>query len=351
MRKKELEIAKQEWRSFFENKGVKQQLIDAYISYVSPLLERGFPVIFDFAHLALLLRLDRGFLASLVNASESFYRQFSIPKRSGGQRVIDAPYPSLKFVQLWILNNILRKVKVHGCAHGFVERKSILTNVRPHLGKRFLLKFDLKDFFPSISINLVIQVFKSLGYTQEVSFYLASLCCYDGVLPQGSPASPAISNIVARHLDRRLYRLAKQFGYVYTRYADDIAFSGDYIPVAFIQYVKDVVVDCGFIVNEQKVRLYGEKGNKILTGISMANGQARIPRDFRRSLEKELYYVKKYGLDAHMNHMKIRRYNYIKSLIGRVDFWRMVEPDNKFAASMSEYLQVEYKLRTRSFCL
>ena len=345
MGKKELENAIKQWRLFYESRGVKQELIDVYLSYVKCLLDNGVPVIFDFEHLSLLLRLDREILANMVNAPEAFYRQFSIPKRSGGQRDITAPYPSLKYVQTWIYENILSKVSVHGCAHGFVEKRSIISNVHPHLGKKYMLKVDLKDFFPSIKINKIIQVFRSLGYSHEVAFYLASLCSYEKELPQGSPASPMLCNIIAKHMDRRLYRLAKRFGYSYTRYADDIAFSGDEIAVTFISYVRNIIEDCGFALNEKKVRLYGEKGNKILTGISLASGQPRVPRDYRRGLEKELFYIKKYGFDAHVNHMKIRRYNYLESIMGRVDFWKMVEPDNKFADEMSVYLHDEYKRR------
>ena len=258
MRKKELAAAIEQWRLFYESKGIKQELTDAYILYASPLLEKGIPVIFDFDHLSLLLQLEKVLLGAMINAPDSFYRHFTIPKRSGGLRAIDAPYPSLRYVQTWIYKNILSKIPVHGCSHGFVEKRSILSNVKPHLGKRYMLKIDLKDFFPSITINQVIQVFKSLGYSSEVAFYLASLCCREKVLPQGSPASPAISNIVAKYLDRRLYRLAKSFGYVYTRYADDIAFSGDVIPTTFIKYVTNIVTDCGFTINKNKVRLYGD---------------------------------------------------------------------------------------------
>lgn len=348
MRKKDLNISISQWRKFYVSKGIKQEMIDVYLSYVQRLLENNAPVIFDFEHLSLLLRIDRALLSTMVNASGAFYRQFTIPKRSGGQREITAPYPSLKYVQSWINEKILSKVPIHGCAHGFVEKRSIITNVSPHMGKPHLLKIDLKDFFPSITINMVIQVFNCLGYTPEVSFYLASLCCHEGVLPQGSPASPVISNIVAKHLDRRLYRLAKRFGYTYTRYADDIAFSGENIFIGFIKYVKEIVEDCGFAINEKKVRLYGEKGNKILTGISMASGRPRVPRDYRRKLEKELFYIRKYGIDAHMNHMKIRSYNYLESIMGRVDFWKMVEPDNRLANEMSVFLRDEYKRRRRA---
>ena len=117
------------------------------------------------------------------------------------------------------------------------------------------------------------------------------------------------------------------------------------VRTAFIKYVKEIVSDCGFAINEKKIRLYGPKGNKILTGISLANGQPRVPRDFRRRLEKDLFYIRKYGIDAHINHMKIRRYNYLESIMGQVDFWCMVEPGNSFASEMSAYLHSEYKKR------
>lgn len=343
MKKKERNIIIQTWQEFFESKGIDNIRVDSYMKYVTKLLSNDLPPIFDYRHLNLLLGIQNEDLAAMVNSPNSYYRIFSIPKRSGGFRAINAPYPSLKYVQRWIYDNILRKIPVHGCAHGFISKRSVLTNVSVHIGQKYLLKMDLKDFFPSIPISWVIMLFRSLGYEKQVAFYLASLCCYDEKLAQGSPVSPVISNIVTKRLDLRLYRIAKKFNLKYSRYADDIAFSGDHISVKFIDYVKSIIIDYGFTVNIQKIRLYKEFGNKILTGISLASGKPRLPRDYRRNLEKELYFIDKFGLDGHISHNKIRKPHYLESILGKVGYWLMIEPDNIFAKQMRDKLMKEYE--------
>ena len=258
-------------------------------------------------------------------------------------REIRAPYPSLKTIQQWIYENVLKSQYVHGCAHGFKPRKSIVTNAMKHVENKCLLKLDLKDFFPSIKTNRVVQVFKDIGYTKTVSWLLATLCCLDEELPQGAPTSPALSNIVARHMDKRLYRLAKNFGYRYTRYADDISFSGDDIPVAFIKYAREIIEDCGFLVNPKKVRLYQEKDNKILTGIALMNGMIKLPREKRREYEQEIYYTLKYGVNTRIKGEYNNFSTYIHSLLGKANFWLMLEPDNVFAKDAIPKLKALYK--------
>lgn len=341
MKASEVNIIIKKWRLFFKSKGISEENISAYLQYVEHLIKQDMPPIFDFTHLCQLCGVDSSFLAAIINSSSSFYRSFEIPKRNGGKREITAPYPSLKYLQTWIYKNIISKQDVHGCAHGFIPNKSTITNVQVHQGQQCLLKFDLKDFFPSIPINWVIEMFSSFGYTPEVSFYLASICCYEGVLPQGSPASPYVSNIIAKHLDRRLYRLGKKFGFRYSRYADDIAFSGDDIPASFIPYVSEIITDCGFIVNEKKIRLYKGHSRKILTGITLMDEGLRLPREYRRQLEKEFHYIQTYGIIGHMNHCHIRKHNYLESLIGKVGYWLMIEPENVLARRMQAYLMSE----------
>lgn len=317
MKKKKLNKLKEEWESFYQAKEISHELMECYMSYALNLMEKDLPPIFDFHHLTLLMKVNSNFLSSVISCPQKFYRDFTIPKRSSGTRTITAPYPSLKYIQRWILSNILDKVKIHGCAHGFVRKRSILTNVKIHQGNKYLLKIDLKDFFPSIKIDWVIQIFKELGYEHTVAFYMASICCCEDQLPQGAPTSPAISNIAVRHLDRRLYRLAKKFTLNYSRYADDIAFSGNKINGCFVRYACDIIKDCGLTVNENKIRLYNNRGSKILTGISLASGVPKITRSYRRELVQELYYIKKFGLNGHTSHNKIRKSNYIESLIGK----------------------------------
>lgn len=343
--KKSTESIIKEWDKFYTEKNVSENLKNSLLAYSTMLLEKGVPVIYDLDHFCALIGLRKSFVTSVIFCSKVFYREFQIKKRSGGFREIKAPYPSLLYMQNWIYREILLKCKVNATAHGFVKKRSILTNANVHKGQTHLLKMDLKDFFPSIPINWVVKVFKDIGYTNDVAFCLASICCLNDVLPQGAPTSPMLSNIVASFMDRRLYKLCQKYGYKYTRYADDIAISGSFISPSFIEVVSSVIENCGFDVNKKKTRLYGEKGNKIITGISLANNEMRVPRDYRRGLEQEIYYILKYGYDAHVKRNKIRKSNYLQSVIGKLNFWLMVEPQNEMAKKGYEYLYPIYKER------
>lgn len=333
----------QQWRKFYEGFPMTEDVREALLNYVGNLLSHKACVILDAEHLAKLLCIEKASLFAIINKPEAFYRSFEIKKKSGGVREIRAPYPSLKTIQQWIYEYVLKKQYVHGCAHGFRPRKSIVTNVRTHVDNKCLLKLDLKDFFPSIKINRVVQAFKEIGYTKTVSWLLATICCLDEELPQGAPTSPALSNIVARHMDKRLYRLAKSFGYRYSRYADDISFSGDNIPVAFIKYATDIIEDCGFTVNPKKVRLYNEKDNRILTGVALKDGVLRLPREKRREYEQEIYYALKYGVNTRMKGEYKYFSTYILSLRGKANFWLMIEPENKFIKKSIPQLKMLYK--------
>lgn len=332
----------QKWVAFYKDYPMTDDIREALLNYVANLLSRKACVIMDAEHLAKLLHIENDSLFAIINGTEHFYRTFKIKKKSGGMREIRAPYPSLKAIQKWIYEFVLKKQYVHGCAHGFTHRKSIVTNAKKHVDNKCLLKLDLKDFFPSIKINKVVQVFKNIGYTNTVSWFLAKICCLDDELPQGAPTSPVLSNIVARMMDKRLYRLAKRFDFSYTRYADDISFSGEDIPVAFVKYVTDIIEDCGFAINQKKVRLYKENDNKILTGVSLKNGVIKLPREKRRAYEQEIYYAIKYGINTRTKSDYQYFSTYILSLLGKAHFWLMLEPDNKFAKASVPHLKLLY---------
>lgn len=319
------------WKRDFIQHGVKDELVADYLAYIKPLIKNGLPIIFDFKHLCLLLGKNTSYLASVVNASSSHYREFTIPKRSGGLRTISAPYPALLDCQRWINQHILSKVAIHSAAHGFASRKSIITNAQVHVGKEYFLKVDIKNFFPSITINQVITVFKNLGYTHKVSFYLASICCYEKVLPQGAPTSPMLSNIIATSMDNRLSRFARKFKLSYTRYADDLAFTGSSITVKHLQYITEIIQDCGFTVNPSKTLLQQKRNKRILTGISIAEQQIKIPRNYKRRLKMEIHCIRKFGIVMHIRNQRIKNPNHLSTLIGRIQFWLSVEPDNEFA--------------------
>jgi RNA-directed DNA polymerase len=172
------------------------------------------------------------------------YVRYTIPKSNGGKRTILAPKPELKAIQRKILSALLERTTVSPMAHGFVKERSIITNAKQHVGREYVLRLDLKDFFPSITFKRVRGMFISLGYSFAVASVLALLCTEyhrepfdrDGTiyhvsigkrhLVQGAPTSPSLSNLIAYHLDYRLHGLATKRNFTYTRYADDLIFFG-----------------------------------------------------------------------------------------------------------------------------
>ena len=327
-----MKLSPKEWKKFYESRGLDESKTKIYVKYVNRLAEHELPVIFEFEHLTKLLGIEPKYLSSMINSPENFYRSFVIPKRSGGNREINSPYPSLLHCQSWIYKNILLKLPISNSAHGFVPLKSIFTNATQHLGKKAFLKMDLQNFFPSIPINWVINLFKSHGYPPNVSFYLAALCSYDGKLSQGAATSPYLSNILLRGLDIRLENLCNSYNLTYTRYADDMAFSGDYIPHKFISIVETIINNYKLSVNKNKTRLQCKyKGRRILTGLSIRSNEIKLPKNYKRKLKQELYFVEKYGVLSHLSRLKIRNPNYLESLAGKVQFWLMAEPNSKHA--------------------
>lgn len=317
-----------QWRAYFRDRGLPCEISDLYTSYAKVLYQKKQPVIFEFEHLSLLLGLNIDPLSRMVASPSSFYREFHIPKRSGGKRKIFAPYESLLLAQRWILENILDNVEIHEAAHGFCRGKSIKSNATIHLDGACLLKMDLKNFFPSIPISWIINVFKEIGYAPNVAHYLSALCCHDGVLAQGAATSPALSNIILRSLDNRLSRLAGKSSLKYSRYADDLTFSGDKIHHSFPDVVSSIVSDYGLEINSEKTRLKLHHGSRVIAGISVNGGRLSVPSKFKREIKNEVFFIGKFGILSHKANRKINNPNYLHSLLGKISFWLYVEPDS-----------------------
>lgn len=282
-------------------------------------------------------------MARIVMNSDCFYYNFQIPKRKGGFREISAPYPLLLNAQKWIYHNILIKQPLHDSSKGFVRNVSITDNAKVHLNQKYLLKMDLQNFFPSIKINRVISIFRNLGYTKKISYYLAAICCLNGTLPQGAATSPSISNIIAKRLDFRLSGFAIKFNLRYTRYVDDITFSGNMIPIKLISYIRNIIEEEGFKINEKKTRRIGEKGQKIVTGISISSGKLTIPKSIKRQIRKNIHFIIKNGLFEHQKYINSYDPIYIERLLGYLFFWRSVEPENNYVKSSIDKLKIYSK--------
>ncbi|MGK0290471.1 MAG: RNA-directed DNA polymerase, partial [bacterium] len=176
-------------------------------------------------------------------AEKIHYRRFTIPKRDGSDRAIWAPLPKLKAAQKWVHKQILDNIPVHGSAHGFLPGRSTYSNAKVHTDSKIVLRMDIRNFFPTITLPRVKGVFRKAGYREQIATLLALLCTeapreiveHEGkklfvaldmrCLPQGAPTSPAITNVLCMKMDRRMAGLAKKFGWRYTRYADDLTFS------------------------------------------------------------------------------------------------------------------------------
>ncbi len=241
------------------------------------------------------------------------YREFHIPKLNGGERRILAPKKKLKAAQRWILKNILTAERVRGLVHenvhGFRRGKSVATNARPHVGAEVVVHLDLTDFFETITLPRVRGIFRKLGYSHVAATTLAILCTvYIGrvdetktgsrkqVLPQGAPTSPAITNLVCNKLDRRLAGLARRYGVKYTRYADDITFSGGKSFCnalrRFLPTVRRIIREERFTINEKKVHVARKGARQSVTGI-VVNQQMNIPRSERRRYRAILHQLRK----------------------------------------------------------
>lgn len=237
------------------------------------------------------------------------YRYRPVAKRFGQVRLIEAPKPRLKAIQKQILSEILNKVPPHSAAHGFRSGRSIRTFAAPHVDREVVAKIDLCDFFTSITIARVHAVFRSLGYPDPVANVLTGLCSnttppdvwsdealtgsndwrrhsqrlYERPhLPQGAPTSPALANLCAHRLDCRLSALAESAGAVYTRYADDLAFSGesDFAKGAdrFLTHVCATVADEGFRVHHRKTRVMRRGVRQRVAGL-VINRRVNVARD------------------------------------------------------------------------
>jgi len=262
-------------------------------------------------------------------------------KRRGGQRLVEAPKPLLKAVQRRLLHHILDRIPAHPAARGFRAGHSIVDYVRPHVGRRLVLHLDIRDFFASVHASRVHCVFRMAGYSLGIARLLTGLCtntappdiCHGRTdtgryaqphLPQGAPTSPALANLCCFRLDLRLASAARAAAADYTRYADDLAFSGDAdfarSGERFARLVWQIVHGEGFAINHRKTRQMRPGVRQSLAGLVL-NAHPNIGRRHFDQLKAILTNCIRYGpasqnRDAHPD--------FRASLAGRVAFFRQI---------------------------
>ena len=323
----------------FQSGLITEEERDLINEYNKRLNDNNVPIIYNLRHLRQLLGIRKNAQERLFGAKKrESYKCFKIPKKNGGTRTIEAPSDELKRIQLWIKENILDKFSVSQYAKGFRKGVSIYDNALPHVGKELVINIDLKDFFPSIGYMEVYKVFKYIGYTDSVSKLLTILCTNTAnVLPQGSPASPALSNLVSLKLDKRLSCLAKSIGADYTRYADDITFSGDGTIKKYEKVIRKIIREEGYTINEDKFRMQYAFQRQEVTGL-IVNDKVSVPEKYIRELDNAIYYCKKYGVSDHMKHINCEKGFYKEHLYGKAYFVKMIEPiiGDKFLAELDK---------------
>ncbi|MDL2290637.1 retron St85 family RNA-directed DNA polymerase [Desulfovibrio sp. OttesenSCG-928-F20] len=308
--------------------GKSQKYIDTCLDYAYALIQNGLPIIFDATHLSLLVGYNKEYLFSAANSPRHFYRTFRIKKKSGGEREISEPLPSLKEIQHWILENILINIPCSKYAKAYIKKSSILQNAKFHRSQKNVLRLDIRHFFPSINLSKTYLVFYGAGYSKSVSMLLARLCSLHNGLPQGAPTSPALSNIAMKEVDSRIggYTIKKNIRY--TRYADDLVFSGDFIPGDVISISSKILGEYGFALNEKKTKLMRAHQRQRVTGL-IVNKKINIQRELKRKLIQEAYYINKYGLQSHLDKTLNTSIHYIARLIGLTAFALSVNKNDK----------------------
>jgi hypothetical protein len=284
------------------------------------------------------LRLDLDALAWLTGPLErplserTIARHYSyrwLAKRSGGARLLEVPKPYLRAAQRHILRRLLAYVPPHEAAHGFRQRRSCVTNAQAHVGKAVVLKMDLTDFFGSIGGGKVYALFSALGYPVAVARVLTRLTTTatpravlaeagargdEGApplldwyarkrfasphLPQGAPTSPLLANLCAFDFDLRVQALAEKFDLQYTRYADDLTFSGGVALArrvrAFEAHVAAIALEEGFRVNHRKTRVQRASARQLVTGV-VVNRRPNVAREHYERLKAILHNCARHG--------------------------------------------------------
>ncbi|QLE39767.1 RNA-directed DNA polymerase [Nostoc sp. C052] len=285
------------------------------------------------------------------------YLPFKISKKTGGERIISAPKPELKAAQRWILENILEKLEIHNAAHGFCKNRSIVTNAKPHIGANVIVNLDLKNFFQSISYNRVKELFCGLGYSEPTATIFGLICTTAEIaingqinytasenrhLPQGSPASPAISNLVCRNLDSRLAAIAENIGFCYTRYADDLTFSASEDVSSkisnLIKNTKFIITSEGFTVNDNKTKIADKSMQQEVTGV-IVNTKLNISKKTLKAFRATLYQIEQEGLSGKTWGKST---NLIAAITGFANYVAMIHP-NKGAEFKSSVERIKQK--------
>ena len=282
-------------------------------------------------------------LYGISNNLNKHYHQTKLPKKCGGYRNLSVPDEVLKSIQRRITEVLLIHMPVSRYAKAYRFGSSPLLNAKQHVGKHVVLKLDILHFFDSIRYSTVKdKVFPGEIYADPLRILLTMLCYHKDALPQGAPSSPAITNIILYEFDELVGRWCLERGIVYTRYCDDMTFSGDIDPAEVISFIRAELKKEGFLLNEQKTKIQRPGQQQTVTGIVVNEGLS-IPADYRRKLRQELYYCRRFGIREHLQRIgsEISEETYRMQMIGKVNYLLQVHPNNRDMLEARKWLSLQ----------
>lgn len=269
-------------------------------------------------------------LLEMAENTDRWYDTRYIPKANGGARRISVPCHGIRKQQKFILDNILKGLPVSDYAYAYCEGRSIGDCAAPHVGQDVLIHLDIRNFFGSVTEDKVFKaLYRETGYSKSLCRFLARMCCFRGCLPQGTVTSPKLSNIVFRLCDEALADLAKWNGLQYTRYSDDMFFSGKgEIPVGeVLRKISETLIYFGYRINEDKTKVLRRQHRQAVLGLTV-NERIQVSREYRRKLSQELYYLEKFGKDCKGAVEAGDYLKYMQRLQGRLAYVLQVDPNN-----------------------
>lgn len=339
---------------FIENakrEGHSKEYLTNTLKYIDSLKEKNLPVIFSLRHFSILVGVDFDKIKRIIKNRRYHYSFYLIKKKRNGYRRIVSPHTPIKFLQDWIKINILDKIDVHPSATGFVKGKSILNNAKAHENSDVILNLDLENFFETITERRVYGIFASLGYCKNLSVEFAKICTVkiskdkyenlseleqehfedlykskESVLVQGASTSPCLSNLICKRLDYRLSGLANKNGINYSRYADDITFSGIADNLPSISILTKIIKEEDLSINWNKYGKYKKGKKQLVTGLLIDN-KVRVPKKFKKEIYRHLHFCKKYGALSHFNRIAPEKGYRREWILGKILYVNSIEPD------------------------
>lgn len=326
--------------------------INELLKYAKKLYVNQMPVIYDINHLSKMVGVINSEIIKIINSKSKFYyREYPILKKSGGEREIKAPLPTLDIIQKWIFNKILSNLEPSVFCKSYQKGLTIKDNAKFHRRQKIILKMDITDFFNEVSFEQVNNIFIDLGYTFQVSKVLTDLVMYSKNgklrkgLPQGASTSPMLSNLILKKFDEKIGKQCIEQKIRYTRYADDLTFSGDFDPKVMEKKIRRELLRYGFEINNKKTKILRKSDRQIVTGI-VVNDKMQAPRKKRKNLRLEIYFL----LNQTTTHFQRKGLNsqkkqeeYFKIILGKVNFILQVNPLDK---EFKKYKKDIYRLMT-----